>query len=110
MSDSWFRITADAQILTLTLHVQPNARKTVITGLHGDALKIKIAAAAIDGQANAGLLAFLAKEFEVPLRQIKLKQGEHSRHKVIEIQGSSVNPVTLLSDVKTHDHPTKSAN
>ena len=100
MIHSWFRMAADTQILTLTLHVQPNARHTVITGLHGDALKIKIAAAAVDGQANAKLLAFLAKTFNVPLRQIKLKQGEQSRHKVVEIQGSNIDPVTLLSDVQ----------
>ena len=99
MSHSWFRFNADKQVLTLTLHVQPNARRTEISGLHAEALKIKIAAAAVDGQANAKLLEFLAKTFGVPSRHVHLKLGEHSRHKVVEIHGSSRDPATLLGDV-----------
>lgn len=100
MTHSWFRYHPDRQGLTLTLHVQPNARRTEISGLHAEALKIKIAAAAVDGQANTRLLEFLAKTFSVPLRNVRLKQGEHSRHKVVEILGSSRDPATLLSEAQ----------
>jgi hypothetical protein len=94
MSD-WYQVRDDR--VTLTLHVQPGARRTEVMGLHGDALKIRVAAAAVEGSANARLLEFLRKAFGVPARCITLKQGEHARRKVVEIQGSAVAPESLLS-------------
>lgn len=98
MTDSWYRIDDARQCLVLTLHVQPNARVTSAAGLHGDALKIKIAAAAVDGRANAKLLAFLAGAFDVPLRQVTLKQGAHGRRKVVEVYRPARKPEALLID------------
>lgn len=92
----WYRIGDDR--LTLTLHVQPGAKRTEVIGLHGDALKIKVAAAAVEGQANTRLLEFLRQAFDVPSSRIALKQGEHARRKVVEIRGSAVAPETLLAE------------
>ena len=91
----WYQIKDDR--LTLTVHVQPGAKRTEIIGLHGDALKIRIAAAAVEGQANARLLDFLRKAFKVPSSRISLKHGEHARRKVVEIQGSHLVPEALLT-------------
>lgn len=91
----WYRIKDDC--LTLTLHIQPGAKHTEIIGLHGDALKIRVAAAAVEGQANTRLLNFLRQAFEVPSSRISLKQGEHARRKVVEIQGSRIVPESLLA-------------
>lgn len=87
--------------LTLTLHVQPGAKRTEVIGLHGDALKIKVAAAAVEGQANSRLLEFLRKAFHVPASCIALKQGEHARRKVVEIRDSTVPPESLLAGEDT---------
>jgi uncharacterized protein (TIGR00251 family) len=54
MSHAWFRI--HNEVLTLTLHVQPGAKRTEVVGLHGDALKIKLAAPPVEGKANEALL------------------------------------------------------
>lgn len=91
----WYRLKDDS--LIVTLHVQPGAKRTEIMGLHGDALKIRIAAAAVEGQANTRLLDFLHQAFEVPASRISLKQGEHARRKVVEIQGSQISPESLLA-------------
>lgn len=91
----WYRRTGEA--ITLTLHVQPGAKRSEISGLHGDALKLKLAAPPIEGRANEALLKFIAGLFGVPLRQVELKQGAQSRHKVVAITGSSVEPESLLS-------------
>jgi uncharacterized protein (TIGR00251 family) len=87
--------------LTLTVHVQPGAKRTEVIGLHGDALKIRVAAAAVEGQANTRLLDFLRKAFKVPASRISLKHGEHARRKVVEIQGSLLAPEALLPEVDT---------
>ena len=90
----WFRRNGD--VLTLTLHVQPGAKRTEVAGLHGEALKIRLAAPPVEGRANEALLKFIAESFGVPLRQVELKQGGQSRHKVVAITGSKVEPEILL--------------
>jgi len=90
----WYRRNGD--VLTLTLHVQPGAKRTDVAGLHGEALKIRLAAPPIEGRANEALLKFIAESFGVPLRQVELKQGGQSRHKVVAITGSKVEPGSLL--------------
>jgi uncharacterized protein (TIGR00251 family) len=90
----WYRSSGDC--ITLTLHVQPGAKQTTLAGLHGDALKIRLAAPPIEGRANEALLRFIADLFRVPLRNVQLKQGEQSRHKRVEVCGSSVNAESLL--------------
>lgn len=92
----WFR--TNGEIITLTLHVQPGAKRSEITGLHGDALKLKLAAPPIEGRANEALLRLIADLFEVPLRQVELKQGGQSRHKVVAITASKVAPESLLPE------------
>jgi len=91
----WYRRNAD--VITLTLHVQPGAKRSEITGLHGAALKIRLAAPPIEGRANEALLKFIAGLFDVPLRQVELKQGGQSRHKVVAITGSNIEPESLLN-------------
>jgi uncharacterized protein (TIGR00251 family) len=54
----WLREDGDA--LVLALHVQPGARRTEVAGIHGDALKLRLAAPAMEGKANGALRAFLA--------------------------------------------------
>ena len=90
----WYRCRDD--IVTLTLHVQPGAKRSGITGLHGDALKIRLAAPPVEGRANEALLKFLADVFAVPLRNVELHQGGQSRHKVVAISGSQIDPQSLL--------------
>ena len=90
----WYRNTDNGTLLTL--HVQPGAKTTSVAGLHGDALKIRLAAPPIEGRANEALLRFIADFFKVPLRNVELKQGEQSRHKRVEVKGSLIAPETLL--------------
>ncbi|HUX90145.1 MAG TPA: DUF167 domain-containing protein [Gallionellaceae bacterium] len=91
----WYRTSGDC--ITLTLHVQPGAKQTTVAGLHGDALKIRLAAPPVEGRANEALLRFIADLFKVPLRNVELKQGGQSRHKRVEVRGSAINPDSLLS-------------
>ena len=96
----WYRYD-DANNLVLTLHIQTGAKNTEAAGLHGDALRIKLAAAPVEGKANAALLKFLAKHFDVPLCQVMLKQGDKSRHKVIVIQQPGCGPDVLYNELQS---------
>lgn len=95
MSD-WLRIAADGRI-TLTLHIQPGARKTEFAGRHGDALKIRLAAPPVDGKANEALVKFIAETLHLAKSAVILKSGQSSRRKVLEIQGSSAETIIGLA-------------
>ncbi|HEU0189116.1 MAG TPA: DUF167 domain-containing protein [Gallionella sp.] len=90
----WYRRSGD--VITLTLHVQPGAKRSEISGLHGEALKLRLAAPPVEGRANEALLKFIAELFGVPLRQVELRQGGQSRHKVVAVTGSTIDPEGLL--------------
>lgn len=92
---TWF--TRQGNIVTLTLHVQPGAKNTVVAGLHGDALKIRLAAPPTEGRANEALLKFLADQFDVALKNVELKQGGQSRHKRVVIRDSHFDPRQLMA-------------
>ncbi len=70
---------------TLTLHIQPGARRSEIAGIYGDALKIRLAAPPVDGKANAALIEFVAERLGLPRSAVLLKSGQTSRRKVLEI-------------------------
>lgn len=74
--------------VTISLHVQPGAKRTEFAGLHGDALKIRLAAPPVDGKANLCLLAFLAKFMDVPKAAVSLLVGDSARQKVVRIEGA----------------------
>ena len=80
-------LTADNNGVTLRLHIQPGAKKTEVTGLHGEALKIRLAAPPVDGKANACLIAFLADRLGVAKATITLVSGDTSRAKRVRISG-----------------------
>ena len=47
-----------------------------LAGEHGDAMKIKLRAPAIEGKANTALCKFLAEKLRIPQRAIVLERGE----------------------------------
>ena len=77
----------------------PGAKRTGIQGLHGEALKIRVAAPPVDGAANDELCQFLAKAFSVPLRNVELISGASSRSKRFSVLGSAVDPSSLLVEI-----------
>lgn len=80
--------------LTISVHAQPRAKKTEIVGVHGDTLKVKVAAPPVEGAANEELVRFFAELLSVKKSQVRLKQGTASRNKVIEIDGASTAGLT----------------
>ncbi len=92
---SWLSQAGDGSVI-LTLHIQPGAKKTEIVGLHGEALKIRLAAPPVDGKANAALVAFLAKLCGVSRSDVALVSGESARAKRVRIVGAAAEALTAL--------------
>ena len=92
--ETWSQKTGD--IITLTIYVKPGDKHNKIQGMHGDALKIKLATAPINGRANKALIRYIATLFEVPLSQVVLKHGAKSQHKIIVVRASQIDPDTLF--------------
>jgi uncharacterized protein (TIGR00251 family) len=90
-SSVWLRVGSDGSI-TLTIHAQPGAKKTEVAGVRGAALKIRLAAPAVEGRANDALVAFLAESFGVPRRNVTLVRGEAGRRKTLRIESPTARP------------------
>ena len=84
---NWLRYDRAGRRLTLTLHIQPNAKNNAVAGPHGDALKVRVAAPAVDNKANAALIEFLGETLGVHRSAITLRHGATGRRKVVEIAG-----------------------
>jgi len=71
--------------MVLDLHVQPGASRSGFAGRHGERIKIRLAARAIDGKANAALIEFLADHYGVARRDVHIVAGLKSRDKRVVI-------------------------
>lgn len=85
MSGAWLRTSGTAVVLSL--HIQPGAKKTEIAGLHGEALKIRLAAPPVDGKANECLIGFLAETLGIARSSVELVGGASSRAKRVRVEG-----------------------
>ena len=77
--------TKDGAILTV--HIQPKSSTTECVGIHGDALKIRVAALPVDGAANEALVRFFAQTFSLPLAAVVIESGTGGRHKRVRLRG-----------------------
>jgi uncharacterized protein len=70
----------------LTVQVKPNARVQKISQLDDGTWVIHLKSAPTEGKANQELVALIAQRFGVPKAQVKLKSGQTSRFKRVEIE------------------------
>ncbi len=76
------------------LRVSPNAKTTVLQGLHGDAaLKLKVAAPPVDGKANAEVERFVAERAGVVPSRVRVVRGLSGRDKTVFVDGVGVERV-----------------
>ena len=82
---SYLTETPDGVILNVK--AQPRSSKAGLDGLLGDAVKVKIRCAPVDGKANKELVETLADVFGLPKSRVVFKSGETSKTKRILLQG-----------------------
>ena len=74
----------------IVIHAQPRASRSEVVGLHGDALKVRLAAPPVDGAANADLIRVMAKVLGVPKSSVEVTRGHSGKSKVVRIAGLAV--------------------
>jgi len=77
----------------ISVHVQPKASRTQCAGLHGRAIKIRVAAPPSDGAANEELCRFLARTCGVPPSAVEILGGASSRQERVLVRGRSAEQV-----------------
>jgi len=80
-----------------SVRVQPRASRSEVCGVHGDALKVRLAAPPVDGAANDALVALLADELAIARRAIRIVAGGSSRSKTVEVEGIDPDSVERLA-------------
>lgn len=73
--------------VVLHVHVQPGAGRTEVTGRHGDALKVRVRAPAVEGRATAAARDLVAQVMGLPTARVELVGGATSRAKRFLLAG-----------------------
>jgi len=88
--------------LFLKVRLSPKSSSDKVLGLMGDRLKISIAAPPVDGQANAHLKKFLAKQFRLAKSSVTIVSGEKTKDKTICMTRPEYLPGDFLIDDGDH--------
>ncbi len=86
----------DGADLLIHLRISPRASRDQVAGLMGDRLKVSITAPPVDGKANAHLVKFIGKTFDVAKSLVTVVSGKSSRDKTVRITTPQVLPEIFL--------------
>ena len=76
-----------AEGVVLNVRAQPRSSRSGVDGVVGDALKVRIRSAPVDGKANKELVETLADAFSLPKSRVSFAGGETSKNKRILLAG-----------------------
>lgn len=79
--------TETAEGVVLNVRAQPRSSKCGVEGIVGDAVKVRIRSAPVDGKANRELAETLAEVFGVAKSRVRFVGGETSKNKRILVGG-----------------------
>ena len=88
-------LTAAKSGTLLRLHVHPGAKSTEIAGLHGDRLKVRLAAPPVKGKANRELCTYISSRLNIPRSAVTLARGATGRQK--ELLVDALTPAAVKS-------------
>jgi uncharacterized protein (TIGR00251 family) len=70
---------------TIKVRVQPKSSRNQVDGFQDGALRVRVTAAPTEGQANAAVIALLAKTLGVSKSRLEIIRGYNSRDKVVSV-------------------------
>lgn len=80
--------TPDGTIVSV--RAQPRSSRSGLDSIVGDAVKVRIKSAPVDGKANKELVETIADAFGIPKSRVEFKSGQTSKTKRILLRGVSV--------------------
>ncbi len=80
-------LRADGDGTVIRIRVVPRASRTRLAGLHGDLVKLRVAAPPVEGRANEEVVAHLADALGLRARDLALVAGDRSRTKTVRVAG-----------------------
>jgi len=83
--------------ITFTVRVVPRASRSGFAGEHEGALRVRIAAAPVEGAANEELVAVIARALKVPKSAVEIASGHHGKTKRIRVAGTSCQALMALA-------------
>jgi uncharacterized protein (TIGR00251 family) len=86
-----------AQGWLLSIHAQPGAKRSEVAGLYGEALKLRLAAPAVEGRANEALVEFIADALGVPRSGVRVVKGASGRRKTVLVAAPQTDPARLIA-------------
>lgn len=92
---AWARRTAQGWLLSI--HAQPGAKRSEVAGLYGEALKLRLAAPAVEGRANEALVEFIADALGVPRSGVRVVKGASGRRKTVLVAAPQADPARLIA-------------
>jgi len=73
--------------VTFSVRVQPRASRDEIAGVMNGAMKIRLCAPAVENRANEALIEYLAGVLKTSKSAVRIRSGEQSRSKRVEVFG-----------------------
>ena len=80
-------LTETPEGVILNVRAQPRSSRSGLDGLIGDAVKVRIKCAPVDGKANKELIETLADAFGIAKSAVVFKSGETSKTKRLLLRG-----------------------
>jgi|YNPBryBLVA2012_1023415.scaffolds.fasta_scaffold00202_4 uncharacterized protein (TIGR00251 family) len=91
-----FEVAETAGGCTFRVHVAPRSHRDAVAGLYGDALKVRLKAPPVEGQANQALQSLLADLLGVSRDNVEIVAGHTSRSKTVRVSGVRAAQVRAL--------------
>lgn len=86
-------IDTTPQGVVLRVRVMPRAGRSGIAGTRDGALLVRLAAAPVDGAANAELIDILSDALDVARRSLTIISGERGRAKRVLVKGAAASEI-----------------
>lgn len=84
------------QAVTLAVHVSVRAKHSAIRGIHGERIKVALAAVPEDNKANLELIKVLALALKIPTSRLQISAGHTSKDKQVSISLAQATEIIAL--------------
>lgn len=85
---AWYSVTEKGVVVNV--RAQPRSSRAGLDGVVGDALKVRIRSAPVDGKANRELVETLSESFRIPQSRVTFVSGETGKQKRLLLAGLTV--------------------